>query len=43
MDFESRDLYCRAIADLAAHSGVEETEIARSAVALARSAESEHG
>ena len=37
MDFESRDFYRRRIADLAAHSGLEETEIARRAITLARS------
>ncbi len=38
MDFESRELYRRSVAHLAAHSGMEETEVARRAVALARSA-----
>jgi cyclic beta-1,2-glucan synthetase len=36
MDFESRDLYRRALAELAAVSGVDEAEVAREAIALAR-------
>jgi len=35
MDLESRNLYLRRVADLAAYSGVEESEIARRAIALA--------
>src|SRR5262249_4159289 len=37
MDFESRDRYCKAVADLAGNSGFDETEVARRAIALARS------
>jgi cyclic beta-1,2-glucan synthetase len=42
MDFESRDVYRQRLEDLAAHSGMEETEIARRAIALARSARQTH-
>jgi cyclic beta-1,2-glucan synthetase len=42
MDFETRALYLKAIADLAKHSDMEEIEVARKAIALARSARSSH-
>jgi cyclic beta-1,2-glucan synthetase len=37
MDFESRDRYCKLVAELAAHSDLDETEVARRAIALADS------
>lgn len=42
MDFESRNLYQKAIVDLAKNSDMEEIEVARKAIALARSAPSSH-
>jgi cyclic beta-1,2-glucan synthetase len=42
MDFESRNLYLMRVADLAAYSGVEESEIARRAIALASRVSQSH-
>jgi cyclic beta-1,2-glucan synthetase len=41
MDFESRDLYRKAVASVAEHSGLREPEIARMALGLARKSQAE--